>query len=103
MATPKKDQKAEAQADAEEQDSGQRVRGFEALSPTDQKSASQTSPRLTRTDVSNAESTADEVASESERTGSVLPYKVDDIDVDSYDVRTPQEIQEQREKEGENT
>jgi hypothetical protein len=101
MATPKKDA---PKAEEQEQDSGQRVRGFEALSPTDQKSASQTSPRAVRVDAESFEhSTAEEVASETERTGSVLPYKVDGIDVDSYDARTPQEIQAQREKEGEKT
>lgn len=46
-------------------------------------------------------STAEEIATEKERTGSVLPYKVDDIDVDSFDVRTVEEIEAQREAAGE--
>ena len=106
MAAPaKKDADAKAEAQQQEEQApdspaqgGGRVRGIDALSPTDRQSAEQTDPRVFgKGGLQRGPSSAADVP-ESQRTGSVLPYKIDNIDVDSFDSRTTQEIQAQREK-----
>ena len=105
MAAPAKkdDAKQEDTVQAQEQPAtgGGRARGIEALSPTDRQSAELTDSRVIgKASIQRGPGhTTAKGLPEEVRTGSVLPYKIDGIDVDSFDARTPQEIQAQREKE----
>lgn len=90
---------AEQQDEAVERPQG-RTRGIDALSPADRQSAEMTDPfiRTSRGATRARVKTAGDVPEEA-RTGSVLPYRIDGIDVDSFDARTPADIQAEREKE----
>lgn len=69
--------------------------------PIDAWSAAQGNPFTA--DADEGRIVADDVATKAERTGSVLPYKTDEIDVDSLDIRTDADIQAQKEAEAADT
>jgi hypothetical protein len=89
MAAPKK------QAKQEEAEVAERVTGPDAVPEGDRKSVE---TPLGEGAPEPEVVTAADVPKE-ERTGSVLPYRIDDIDVDSYDARTAQQIQDAKDAE----